>query len=85
MKKLLLLPFIVLFLSSNYAQTGEIKGTVKVGEEPLWNVAIFVNYAGNLKDILKIDKKEAKSLLQEVIDADGFYKNQAIEKLKSIK
>ncbi|MCO6498921.1 MAG: hypothetical protein J5I47_00905 [Vicingus serpentipes] len=34
---------------------------------------------------IEIDKKEAKQLLQAIIDANGFYKNQAIEKLKDIK
>ncbi|MCO6498923.1 MAG: carboxypeptidase-like regulatory domain-containing protein [Vicingus serpentipes] len=51
MKKLLLLPIILFAVVFAYAQTGEIKGTVrdKATGEPIWNVYVYVEEAGNLK------------------------------------
>lgn len=49
MKKLLLLPILILFISNlNYAQTGEIKGIVKDKKtgDPIFNVAVYVEIGG---------------------------------------
>lgn len=51
MKKLLSLSIVILFITNiNYAQTGTIKGIVKDKEtgEPLWNVAVYVEFAGTM-------------------------------------